>query len=381
MRYLFFDIECCDGRHICEFGYVITNEKFESLEKRVITVNPERSFNLVGRKNQDDLVLYFSEDTYFSSPAFPAYYMQIKELMEEPEQIVIGHSVGNDAGFLRTACNRYGLDSINFSFVDSQRIYSEFSNDKRQISLEKAESLFDLEKPQYLHKSDDDALLTAQLVQNMCERLEMSLSDVMTLCPTACGESRNFNISYVGSSLKEMLEALKRNPKALSHKKRESCVKMFSHIAHPEGEIVKSQLNGKKLSFSLQFEKENTKDLLVIIQLLANHGCTYNAMVSEVNYYVPGENELSKPEPEKNTRYFSATQMGRNIKLLSLAELLDILGITVEELSEMQIPEITENQTEQAEMKKNSKSYYSVGRSATTLGDILRSKGINLSKI
>lgn len=28
MRYLAFDIECCDGKHICEFGYVITDEKY-----------------------------------------------------------------------------------------------------------------------------------------------------------------------------------------------------------------------------------------------------------------------------------------------------------------------------------------------------------------
>ena len=33
MRYLAFDIECCDGKHICEFGYVITDEKFIVEEK------------------------------------------------------------------------------------------------------------------------------------------------------------------------------------------------------------------------------------------------------------------------------------------------------------------------------------------------------------
>ena len=30
MNYLYFDIECCDGNHMCSFGYVITNENFES---------------------------------------------------------------------------------------------------------------------------------------------------------------------------------------------------------------------------------------------------------------------------------------------------------------------------------------------------------------
>ena len=37
MRYLSFDIECCDGRSICEFGYVITDESFNIIEKDCFT--------------------------------------------------------------------------------------------------------------------------------------------------------------------------------------------------------------------------------------------------------------------------------------------------------------------------------------------------------
>ena len=34
MRYLFFNIECADGnRAICEYGYVLADEKLTSLEK------------------------------------------------------------------------------------------------------------------------------------------------------------------------------------------------------------------------------------------------------------------------------------------------------------------------------------------------------------
>ena len=36
MRYLFFDIECCNGRDICEFGYVITDTEFNVLEKKIL---------------------------------------------------------------------------------------------------------------------------------------------------------------------------------------------------------------------------------------------------------------------------------------------------------------------------------------------------------
>ena len=77
MNYLIFDIECCDGKHICEFGYVITNEKFEVLDKQVLTINPEKPFNLTGRKNQDDLILFFSQEEYYNGPTFPTFYDKI----------------------------------------------------------------------------------------------------------------------------------------------------------------------------------------------------------------------------------------------------------------------------------------------------------------
>ena len=70
MKYLFFDIECCDGTHICEFGYVLTNDKFEILDRDFFLMNPERKFNLTGRKDQRDLQLHFSEEEYYNSPLF-----------------------------------------------------------------------------------------------------------------------------------------------------------------------------------------------------------------------------------------------------------------------------------------------------------------------
>ena len=38
MKYLGFDIECCDGQHICEFGYVLIDENFSVLERDCITI-------------------------------------------------------------------------------------------------------------------------------------------------------------------------------------------------------------------------------------------------------------------------------------------------------------------------------------------------------
>ena len=377
MRYLIFDIECCDGRHICEFGYVITNEKFEVLDKQVITINPEKKFNLTGRKNQDDLTLFFSEETYFNSPTFPYFYEKIRKLIEEKNQIVIGHAMANDAGFLRTACKRYKLEPLNFSFVDSQKIYSEFANEKKQISLETVETVFNLQKPQYLHKSDDDALLTMQLVNNICKRLDVSLPELMTLCPTACGKSHNFNIMYTGNSLSEMLDALDKNINALSNSKKQQCVRKFSEEVTPQGTIEKSKLNGTRICFSSKYEKTKVKETLILIQLLANYGCKYNTKVSENDYYVASDEELIATEMDIHSRYYSATKEdGRNVKILSFDELFVLLKITEEEFSKMKLPKIATKKRNE----KKKKSFYSTGNDSTTLGDVLRARGIDLSK-
>lgn len=266
MRYLAFDIECCDGKHICEFGYVITDEKFNIIKKSVITINPESEFNLVKRPSARDLYLSFSKEQYYNSPIFTTYYDDIKNLLEYSDQIVVGHAVGNDADFLRTACKRYDLSPINFQFFDSQKAYSEYANIKKRVSLENAENEMSLEKPERLHKSDDDALLSLRLVQAMCQNLEINLTRLMDLCPTACGSS---NIS-------------------------------------PEGEIIKSRLNGKKYCFSRNFEMENIRITLILMQLMKK-------------LYIATDTELSTP-PEPHTRFVMALEKynsGEDIEILT----------------------------------------------------------------
>ena len=44
LDYLFFDIEASEGRSMCSFGYVLTDENFNVLEKEDILINPEARF-------------------------------------------------------------------------------------------------------------------------------------------------------------------------------------------------------------------------------------------------------------------------------------------------------------------------------------------------
>lgn len=378
MRYLAFDIECCDGKHICEFGYVITDEKFNIIKKSVITINPESEFKLVGRPGGRDLYLFFSEEQYYNSPIFTTYYDDIKNLLEYPEQIVVGHAVGNDADFLRTACKRYNLSPINFQFFDSQKAYSEYSNIQKSVSLENAENEMSLEKPERLHKSDDDALLSLRLVQAMCQHLEIDLAQLMDLCPTACGSSKNHMIRYTGDSLKEMLLALENNPESLSNGKKEKCIKRFNESISPEGAIIKSRLNGKKYCFGRRFEMENIKLALILMQLLKNHDCSYNTKISDNELYIATDAELSTPQ-EPHTRFTMALEKynaGEKIEILTFQDLYKLLNITEDEVRKMHIP-IVEEKSRHKRLPKT----YSTGKIDNTIGAILRSKGIDLTEI
>ena len=147
MRCLFFDIECCDGKHICEFGYVIADTNYNIIEKEDITINLEMPFNLTGRVGQKDLHLYYPESVYFRSYKFPYFYERIKKLIEEPNQVIVGHAISNDAIFLRTACERYNLAPINFRFADSQKMFEKYFNVKKNISLKAAGDEFKVDAP------------------------------------------------------------------------------------------------------------------------------------------------------------------------------------------------------------------------------------------
>ncbi len=376
MQYLSFDIECCDGKHICEFGYVITDENFNVTEKECYTINSEKPFKLIGRKDREDCILFFSEEEYYDSPIFPAFYDKIKKLVSMSGTIIFGHAMKSDAMFLRTACKRYKLPPLNFEFIDSQVLYREFLGIHKDISLENAETALNLDKPKFHHKSDEDALLTIELVEKICKELNVNIPELTALCPTACGASHNFNIQYTGNDLQSMINAIEKNPDALSRRRKQKCIQKFAETVVSQGNIVASRLNNKSLCFSRAFETSNTANALKLIQVLANLGCKYNTKVSENDYYVASDKELLDSIPKENTRYFAALKNddGRNVKIISFKDFLAIIGLTTDEVEQLKIPVVSKQ-------KPKKKKVYSTGNNSYTIGDQLRAQGIDLTKL
>ena len=83
MRILFFDLEyasCKNGCKICEFGYVITNEKFEIIERNNLIINPYISndeWDWWALKH----ILTRTKKEYEERLTFNKYYPKIKEII------------------------------------------------------------------------------------------------------------------------------------------------------------------------------------------------------------------------------------------------------------------------------------------------------------
>ena len=369
MRYLFFDIECCDGRHICEFGYVLADEKLNVIEKNVVTINPEKKFRLVGRDDRADLELCFSQEVYRNSPKFPYFYKRIKKLLEYPDQIIAGFALQNDALFLKIACERYRLKPIDFDFVDLQKVFRIYTEGTFSVSLEKVLEKLEIPKIENQHRSDEDSLGTLMILKKICPEEGSSAQTVDKLFPNACGSSKKINSMYTGNSLSGMLSALDRDESTLSVRKKENLFKQFLGCVQPTGEIKENIFNEKSLCFNQQFEKKHLREAIILIQMLADRGCRYSTKVSVNNYYVATQEELESTEINEHSRYFAATQcQERNtLEIITVDKLCEMLGIKREDLSKMSVPKISKEKK-----AKPARVDFSTGKINATIGDLIK---------
>lgn len=197
MKYLFFDIECANVFRgickMCEFGYVLTDENFNVLRKEEFVMSPGNKKNRFYRfdqgvfKRDPNFRWAYAEDDYYDSPEFPVFYEKVKQLLENKNTLVFGHSVENDVRYLVSTLKRYNLEPYSFIAYDTQVMMNYFSEKRiRFMGLETAfKALYSLEEFNKLqpHLSSDDALMTMRVVSKMCEMLEVTLSELIELTP------------------------------------------------------------------------------------------------------------------------------------------------------------------------------------------------------
>ncbi len=318
MRYLFFDIECAncfDGKgKICSFGYVLTDENFSVLKKEDWIINPRARFYLASRKSGEDIELSYTKAQFRHAPTFPHFYEAIRALLCAPDQIVIGHAVANDVKFICDECERYALPHFPYAFFDSQKIFCQYKEVKNQVALDKIIAEFELE-PATLHKSDDDALMTMWATRELCRVHACDLLSLLERYPTCGG-------FVVGGKL--TLHDAKRYNNQEDNRLHKDNLRIFLgylRAVKPQvPERIESPLNGQKVFFPHAYESCHFRQMVYLVQALANHGAVYchNSHLATLRI------KLDDVAPSH------AEASARNVLLFS--ELLDLLGIDADRL-------------------------------------------------
>lgn len=372
MKYLVFDIECCDGKHICEFGYVLIDEQFNVLERDCITINPGYKFKLTGRDKESDISLAFPEEVYYNSPKFDFYYDRIKSILTTPDCQIIGFSLSNDAGFLATAYELYGKEPIGFTYYDFQKLYQGYTKAKNRTSVEGF--VAELQIPDItLHKSDDDSWAVVRALQIISEKERLTLSETIKML-------KKRNNDYRAERAKEHNLSLIEKINGGNLKAQNEFMKNFIHRLQPLEAKQDDLFFGKSVCISSQFQRFRFNEFLSIIVRLYEYGATYTGKASVCDIFI----EYQEGEDEE-IRFASVKQTeeagNKSIRIMSLEEALKALKLTAKDLNK--VDHINRNQYNARRKRKKDRcggDYYSTGESKSTLGDLMKAQGVDLSK-
>ncbi len=198
MKYLFFDIECSivskTAAKICAFGYCLTDEKFNILDKQDILINPQGGFHLTDRKGTQGLVLPYKYEEFKKYPTFCEKADEIYALLQDPDTLVAGHATMNDVKYLNLESKRFSLPSFKFKFTDTQFIYMNVvSNFSRQFGLGGIAE--DLGVEFLAHRAVDDAYATMKIAEAMCKEQSLTLLQLLEKYDIEFGEISDYEIT------------------------------------------------------------------------------------------------------------------------------------------------------------------------------------------
>lgn len=289
MNLVFFDIECASvyktTAKICAFGYVVCDEKFNISVKEDILINPKGKFHLTDGRGERGLVLPYEYGEFKNYPAFPSVYPKIKNLLEDKNNLVIGHSTMNDVKYLDLETNRFRLPSFDFEFSDSQLMYMTAVNDfSRQFGLEYITK--DLNVEFTPHRAADDAYATMKIVEAMCRREGLTCAELIKKLRITNGRISGHKIT------KPTSKGYARYCSEREERKREraeSRTRFYVFLSR-----CKAKKSGKLKGCVFNFSRNIEDDVDISLGLVASvyeQGARYSQKLSECNVYVCEEND------------------------------------------------------------------------------------------
>ncbi len=302
MKYVFFDIECaCVFKNVakmCAFGYVVTDEKFNLLEREDILLNPRGKFHLTDRRGGEGLVLPYEYEDFKKYPVFPAEYRRIKELLEDKEAYVLGHATLNDVNYLNLETKRYKLPSFRFAFYDTQFFWMNVTGEYgHQVGLGvMAEELGVEFTP---HRAVDDAYATMRVCEALCKREGVDVKGLIERYAVRGGRIEDYRIRGAQSAgLKKYLADREREREEY-HRAHEEFYRYVNKYMHRRKRGGK--LDGKVFCFAKDVEIDVPMSVKLVASIF-NSGGKYTSHPADCNVYIA--------RSEGGTRYENAMRKG-----------------------------------------------------------------------
>ena len=357
MDYLFYDIECSDGRHMCSFGYVITDEYFNILEKADILINPEAIFHTgawskKNREKDPGIELAYPKERFKANPTFPARYERIQRLLQHDDRKIIGFSHHNDALFLTVACKRYELPIIDYKFYDAQEMFGESRNIVNQVALNAIAEALEVDLSKLVqHRSDDDAEASMLVTKALCKDLGLTIEELIGHCPRCAGEVTaegkcKYYVREAKRAEKRMRAAAVRSNRMTTKNLEE--FKKYVRGLKPDP-ILELTFRGKKVTLNSPYEYKHFKETCLIAKEIAARGGKYVRMGSEADIYVAdeqGKRCMRLPHVKR------AIAAGKAVETITFGELLTRLSLTEKELENAEFPVVPEEGTPVVKKKR-----------------------------
>ena len=286
MKYVFFDIECaCVFKSVakmCSFGYVVTDELFQVLEREDILMNPRGKFHLTGRRGEEGLVLPYEYEDFKKHPVFPAFFSRIKRLLEDKDSIVLGHATINDVNYLNLETKRYHLPSFRFAFHDTQFFYMNTEGDfSRQYGLGGMAEALGVEFTP--HRAVDDAYATMRVCEALCKREGTDVLGLVTRYDIQAGRIANYKITPQTSAGQQKYYEEKDAEKEAHHRAHEEFYRYVNKHMHRRRKG--GNLEGKVFCFARDVEDDVPMSVKLVAAIFESGG-KYTSHPTECNVYV-----------------------------------------------------------------------------------------------
>ena len=359
-KLLFFDCEFATSRggieKICELGYVMVNEFFETLYKGNIIINPnikreEWDYRVVKK------ILTRKIEVYENRLFFPAYYPIIQKLINEADYI-LGHTISADVHALNCECERYNLPKSNFTFYDIKEFYKSYNSSKKDTSVEKIMNELGINGDTNIHDAGADAYNTMLELKVILEKLEFSIDEMIEICPKATDKIEDDVIQSNETRAAKKAETRSYFLHELVNKedysdgtnkmitlKRNGNKKIFFRFLdnvqpNKEGNGI---LKDRRITFSEGYEVLHFRQMMNLIQIIVNESGTYVLRADQCNMYVTydGAFEDGTPYNCKRKRFVEDINKDETrIEVIAFADFLKLLNIAEEELDNLPLPSL-----------------------------------------